>query len=56
MDQSDDAGRQARVLAAMIVLHCYQAGEYPAEEYDAVERAKQIVREYLPHAVAVLLG
>ena len=53
---SDAAGEQAKVLAAMIVLHCYAAGEYPADEYDAVERARQLVREYLPTAVTVLLG
>lgn len=40
----------------MIVLHCYQAGDYPADEFDAVLQAKQIVKEYLPHAVTVLLG
>lgn len=56
MTQSDDAGAQAKVLAAMIVLHAYASGDYPADDYDAVERAKQVVREYLPTAVAVLLG
>ena len=53
---SDEAGEQAKVLAAMIVLHCYAAGDYPADDYDAVERARQVVRDYLPTAVAVLLG
>jgi hypothetical protein len=49
-----DAPTQAQVLAAMIVLHSYQASEFPADRYAAVERARAVIAAYVPTAADIL--
>lgn len=51
---NDNTPSQAEVLAAMIVLNAYQAGDMPAEDYEAVERARAVISAYLPSAVELL--
>lgn len=51
---NDDPVAKAKLLASIVILLAYEAGEYPAEDYDAVDRARATIREYLPTAIVAL--
>lgn len=52
MDQS----RQGELLAAIVVLLTYHAGDLPADLYPAYERARAIAHGYVEQAASQLVG
>lgn len=45
---------QSELLAAIVVMLSYQAGDLPAEMFDAYERARAVAQAYLPKAAEEL--